>query len=288
MVVKKHNFKISILFILFAIAIVIFDGFKNFVIYFLVVCIHEFAHSFVAKKLGYKLRNFFIMPYGVCLNYENSTFNNNDEILIAIAGPMVNYFLCLVCVALWWLFPETYYMLDYFCFCNLILAVFNSLPCFPLDGGRVLICLLSKKINRKNAIKFSMISNFIVSLILVIMFIISIFKDINFSYIFVAIFLFAGTINPSKYSHYNFLSVDYNKKKINNKNLDVKIHAFNSKVPIYKMISKFNKHKFNIAYIVFESGVVRVFSEININNLAIKYSPTTSVEDITIMQNSKN
>lgn len=123
---KKIRF--NWLFLLLIIGILLFDNFKNFIIYFLVVGLHELAHFIVAKKLGYKLNKFYIMPYGVCLNYENIVFQGNDEFLIALAGPLFNYLLCVICLAIWWLFPITYYYLDYFCFCNLLLATFNILP----------------------------------------------------------------------------------------------------------------------------------------------------------------
>ena len=119
---------------------------------------HELAHFFIAKKLGYKLNKLYVMPYGICLNYKENIISNNDEIIIALAGPIINLIFCCVCVALWWLFPETYYYLDYFCFCNLVLAVFNLMPCFPLDGGRVFVAIISKYYDREKVYNISIIN----------------------------------------------------------------------------------------------------------------------------------
>lgn len=279
---KKLNikYKISLPFILLSIAILFFDNFKNFFIYLIVVAIHEFAHYIVAKKLGYKLGNFYLMPYGVCLNYESNVFCGNDELVIAISGPLINFFLCILCVAIWWIFPSTYYYLDYFCFCNLVLGGFNILPCFPLDGGRILVFLLSKAVDRIKAIKVTHLLNYIFSFILVVLFIFSVFKEINFSYIFIAIFLFLGCINPQKYSKYEYLSLSVSRKKIYQKGCNVKIFAISSSISLYKIIAKFSKFKFNIVYVILKNGSVKVLSENNINNLAIKYSPTMSIEEI--------
>lgn len=274
------KFKLSWLFIVLSISILFFDSINNFIIYFVVVLLHEFAHYFTAKKLGYKLSNFYIMPYGVCLNYDENIFVGDDEIHIAIIAPLFNYFLCILCVAIWWLFPITYYYLDYFCFCNLILATFNILPCFPLDGGRVAVCLLSKIMDREKAIKITYIINYILSFALVVLFIISIFKQVNFSYIFVAIFLFSGCINPKKYAKYQYLSLASNKNKMYKKASAVKIFAISSSVMLYKIMAKFSKYKYNVVYVIFPNGAVKVMSENNINNLAIKYSPTCSIDDI--------
>ncbi len=277
---RKLKFRPSILFILLVIGILLFDNILNFAIYFVVVAVHEFAHFFVAKKLGYKLGKFYIMPYGVCLNYNSNLFCANDELLIAMAGPLANYLLCVLCVAIWWLFPVTYYYLDYFCFCNLILATFNTLPCFPLDGGRVAVCLLSKKLEREKAVKITIVFNYIFSLALVVLFVLSIFKSVNYSYIFIAIFLFSGCISPQKYSSYQYLSLATNRKKLYQKGSSVKIFAISSSVCLYKIMAKFSKYKYNIVYVIFPNGMVKVLSENNINNLAIKYSPNLSIDQI--------
>lgn len=285
---SKIKFKFSYLFMILAIAILLFDSIKNFVIYFIVVALHELAHAFIARKLGYKLKKFYIMPYGACLNYNNSVFMGNDEFYISIAGPVINIIMCVLCVALWWLFPFTYYYLDYFCFCNLMLASYNLLPCFPLDGGRIFVSLLSKKIDREKAYKMSLSFNYILSITLVIFFIISCFNQINFSYIFIAIFLFAGTISENKYTNYEYLSLNTTRKNLYKKGCNVKILAVDSSVSLYKILAKFSKYKFNIVYIIFINGSVKVFSEININNLALKYSPTISFDEISFMQSLNN
>lgn len=277
---RKIKFKFSILFVLLAIAILLFDSIKNFLIYFLAIMLHELAHAFVARKLGYKLNKFFIMPYGACLNYDSNIFSGNDEIYISIAGPILNIIMCILCVAIWWLFPETYYYLDYFCFCNLMLASFNLLPCFPLDGGRVFVSLLSNKVEREKAFKIATIFNYILCSFLIILFVISVFFEINFSFLFIAIFLFCGTISPNKYSNYNYLSLDVDKSKLYKKGCNIKTFAVDSSMLIYKILAQFSRYRFNIVYVIFKNGTVKVMSEINIKNLAIKYSPAISIDDI--------
>ena len=276
---KKHHFPLSPLFIIICLFIGFFVGIKEFVIYFFVVFLHEIAHFFMAKRLGYKLKNAYIMPYGVCLNFDSEIFYGNDEIYIALAGPVFNIFLCLICVCLWWCFPETYYYLDYFCFCNLMLGAFNLIPCFPLDGGRVFVALLSKKHNRQNIIKLSIIVNYFASALLLVLFLTSIFGEINFTYLFIAIFLFSGTVNPEKYSSFSYSILNGNTKKIQ-KDTQVKIFAVSSSLPLFKIVSRCSKTKFNIVYVVFNTGEVRVLSEINLANLCSKYPVGASIDTI--------
>lgn len=268
-----------------AILLLYFGNLKYFLIYALVVSMHEMAHFFVSKKLGYKLSKMYIMPYGVCLNYKDNAFAENDEIYIALAGPLFNYLMCIICVCLWWLFPESYYYLDYFCFCNLILGSFNLIPCFPLDGGRVFISLFSKRYDREKVFNVSVWLNYSLSFVFILLFIITVFKgNINYSYIMIAIFLFSGCINPNKYSSYNYLSLGVNKKSLIKNGTNVKIFATLSSTPIYKIIAKFSKYKFNIVYVVFKSGKVTVMSEITLQSLAVKYSPALSINEIMMFK----
>lgn len=279
---KKLSIKsiISPLFIIFLILIMNFGNILQFVIYCLVVTIHELAHFIVSKKLGYSLNNVYIMPYGICLNYRDNIVSSSDETKIALAGPCVNFILCFFCVALWWMFPITYYYLDYFCFCNLVLGLFNLLPCFPLDGGRVFVAQLSKKYDREHIYKFSVVLNYMVSLGLLILFVTSIFKDINYSYIIIAIFLFGGCINPNKLSSYGYFTLSCNRDDLLKHGANIKMFAVSSDVPLYKIISKFSKYKYNIVYVVLGKGGIKVLSESNISALALKYSPTICLNQI--------
>ena len=284
---KKLKLPFSPLFIILCLLLGFFIGLKQFLIYFLVVIIHELAHFLVARHLGYCIKNMYVMPYGVCLNFNSEIFYGSDEIKIALAGPLVNIFLSIFSIATWWCFPETYYYLDYFCFCNLVLGLFNLLPCFPLDGGRILLGIFSKKWDREKIFKKTIIFNYALSIILVILFFISIFKGINFTYLYIAIFLFAGCINPNKYSSINPKTIGKNYKKVQ-KGASIKLIAVSEDLPLYKIVSKFSYYKFNIIYVIFKSGEVRVLSENNIINLCEKYSPTISLAMVKRLGKLKN
>ena len=77
---KKGKFKVSPFLILISVVLLFVSNIKNFIIYLLVICLHEFAHAFIAKKLGYKLKNMYVMPYGVSLSYNETLFSEKDEI----------------------------------------------------------------------------------------------------------------------------------------------------------------------------------------------------------------
>lgn len=275
------KYKLHPLFILYIVFLIVIKQYESVLIYLVVVTLHEFAHSFVAKKLGYKLDKMVLMPYGVCLNYKTNSFTPSDEIMIAISGPLVNFFLSILCFASWWIFPECMPFTYIFCMANVVMFVFNLLPCFPLDGGRVLAGLLTKKFERKIAIKITVIFNICFSLILILTFIIGMFFNVfNMNLLIISMFLIVGILEPNSNTSYNYLSININRRSLINKGKQIKFTLVNSNERIYKIMAKMSKYKFNIFYVLFPNEKIKVITEITLNKLAIKYSPTRTLDEI--------
>ena len=112
---------------------------------------HEFGHALAAERRGYKLKKITLMPYGAVISGETGGMTAADEIYTVIFGPLVNLFTGLFILALWWLFPMTYPYTELAATANFSLFFVNLLPAFPLDGGRLLLCLLTKPLGRKKA-----------------------------------------------------------------------------------------------------------------------------------------
>ena len=93
------------------------------------------------------------MPYGAALIGEFEDADWRDECLIAAAGPLLNVILLIFCIALWWIEPKTYFFTENFAYACLSIAAVNLLPVYPLDGGRIVLALLSRKHNRVAAYK---------------------------------------------------------------------------------------------------------------------------------------
>lgn len=110
----------------------------------LVALQHECAHAFAAAKLGYKLHAVVLMPFGAVIDGDLRSVSLKDEIIIALCGPICNLATAAFFVALWWLAPTMYAFTDTACYSSLTIALVNLLPAYPLDGGRVLRCLLAR------------------------------------------------------------------------------------------------------------------------------------------------
>ncbi|RIK40780.1 MAG: peptidase [Chloroflexi bacterium] len=112
------------------------------------VIVHEFAHATVAQRKHIPVESIVLFIFGGVATISREPAKPGDEFKIAIAGPIASVLLSILFAGLWAAFGSTSEqlaaLLGYLAFINLALAVFNLIPGFPLDGGRVLRALIWK------------------------------------------------------------------------------------------------------------------------------------------------
>ena len=123
--------------------------------------LHEFGHIFTARAFGISTPDVTLLPIGGVARLERIPEQPRQEFLIAIAGPLVNVVIAglLVLVAgadlqithLASLDSTSTSLVDRLAVVNLFLALFNLIPAFPMDGGRVLRALLASKLGYVHA-----------------------------------------------------------------------------------------------------------------------------------------
>ncbi|ELZ70824.1 CBS domain-containing protein [Haloferax volcanii] len=117
------------------------------------VLLHEFGHSLVAMRYGYEIESITLWLFGGVARFKEIPEDWKQEFTIAVAGPVVSVAIGVVSYAGFLLLPESQapaqFVLGYLALVNVSLAVFNMLPGFPMDGGRVLRALLAR--NRPHA-----------------------------------------------------------------------------------------------------------------------------------------
>jgi Zn-dependent protease len=112
--------------------------------FFACIVLHELGHAVVARKLGIPIRGITLFLFGGVAELEDEPKSARSEFLMAIAGPAVSAVLVLVLWALsqlGWPVPARV-VLGYLAAINFAVLVFNLVPAFPLDGGRVLRSIL--------------------------------------------------------------------------------------------------------------------------------------------------
>ena len=273
---KIKKFPIHPSFILLLIWFILTRNIYSFVLFCSVVMTHELGHYFMARKLGYKLNSFFIAPYGVCLNYKECAFEQKDELLIAFAGPITNFVLSIVCISLWWLFPEVYIYTNEFVFQSLMLGLFNLLPCYPLDGGRIFVSVLKSK-PRKRAIKCTMILNVVFAGVLFSLFIASFFYNFNPSLCFCGVFMILGLLDSKEECKYQPIAVYKKKTKNFSKPFFLVI---NGQVTLSQALKKIELNKFTIFIVKLEDGRVKMLDEQKVKLLSFKYPLNTTFIEI--------
>ncbi|AUV80333.1 metalloprotease [Salinigranum rubrum] len=116
------------------------------------VLLHEFGHSLVAMRYGYEIESITLWLFGGVARFTEIPEDWKQELNIAVAGPVVSVLVGVVSYVGFVALPlgdPVQFVLGYLALTNVALAVFNMLPGFPMDGGRVLRALLAR--NRPHA-----------------------------------------------------------------------------------------------------------------------------------------
>ncbi len=144
---------------------------------FICVVLHEYGHALTAKHYGVKTRDIILSPIGGVARLERLPEQPWQEFAIALAGPLVNVAICFVMVPYFLvnsfdsvisigqqLFLDRHApalqdlslnFIPFLFLINILLASFNLLPAFPMDGGRVFRALLSLRLGRRRATQFA-------------------------------------------------------------------------------------------------------------------------------------
>jgi len=123
-------------------------GIISTLLLFICVFIHELSHSYIGKKNGVKIKSITLFIFGGIAEIEKEAKNAGIEAKMTIAGPLSSLVLVLIFFAVSKLsFLGIYItsMAIYLHWINLVLVIFNLLPAFPLDGGRLYRSLLWSK-----------------------------------------------------------------------------------------------------------------------------------------------
>ncbi|QIB73008.1 CBS domain-containing protein [Halogeometricum borinquense] len=126
---------------------------------FLCVLFHEFGHSLVAMHYGYEIDSITLWLFGGVASFAEMPEDWRQELVIAVAGPIVSVALGVISFVGFVVLPATQgsvkFVLGYLALTNILLAVFNMLPGFPMDGGRVLRALLARRRSHARATKLA-------------------------------------------------------------------------------------------------------------------------------------
>ena len=186
--------KIHPLFLAAGLLSALFGGLPVFLICALTALLHECGHIFCAAKMGFECTKVSLMPFGAAATCDIEGISPADEIKLALAGPLVNFALCVATAGLWWFCPATYAYTDLIFYANSAMLILNLLPAYPLDGGRVASCVLRKFMKAKAVNAALRVINVLTVAALIVLYF-TVLK--NLSVLTVAAFLFASAFEKS-------------------------------------------------------------------------------------------
>lgn len=175
---------------------------------FACVVLHEFGHALTARRFGIKTKDITLFPMGGMARMEKMPESPKEEFLVAIAGPLVNVVIAGGLFLYMYLWPGGHTMgfpagamtADKFIpalfAVNIIMAVFNLIPAFPMDGGRIFRALLSLKLERTKATQIAANLGQFIAILFVLL---GLFYNIWLVFIGIFIYLGAGAEASQEY-----------------------------------------------------------------------------------------
>jgi Zn-dependent protease/CBS domain-containing protein len=176
---------------------------------FFCVLLHEFGHALTARQFGIRTKSIMLLPIGGIASIEKMPEDPRQEIIIALAGPAVSSAIALV---LWILLRMGNGLvpledlsvtggsfLQRLMIVNILLAAFNMLPAFPMDGGRVFRALLSL---RMEPVKATRIAAAVAQAFALLMAVVG-FRY-NLFLVFIAVFIWIGAVAEARMANVKF------------------------------------------------------------------------------------
>lgn len=207
------RFRIDLKIFLFLILFYFTKQIETYVIIIVFAIIHELGHLMAGLIMGMKPEKIELMPYGISISFKLKPKDYNKKILkanlleikkilVAIAGPFTNLLIIIF---------ATHLKIELFSnliiiYANLLLILFNLVPIYPLDGGRILKEILHIFLGKRKAERYTNSISFIILIILTFIASIGIYYMENISIFIITIFLWGLYLKQDK--------IDRNKNKI--------------------------------------------------------------------------
>ncbi len=150
---------------------------------FACVVVHEFGHALTAREFGVETKDIILSPLGGLARLNRLPDKPIQEFLIAIAGPATNVVIAILIFPIVWFSPSMSFVIEdgadviftkpanllpLLFYTNITLVIFNMIPAFPMDGGRVLRSLLAMYMDRLKATRVAVVIGQVFGLVFII------------------------------------------------------------------------------------------------------------------------
>lgn len=172
------DIKIDLKIFLFALLFIFTGQIELYILFMVFTLLHEIGHLLMGILLGFKIKQINIMPVGFSIAFETNIVDYNKKIkkanyfiikklIIAISGPLINVIVCIICLLCNKLFTQRY--AEIIIYTNILIALFNLIPIYPLDGGRIVKYILQLFYSKRRVYNYTHLITKITICILTIM-----------------------------------------------------------------------------------------------------------------------
>ncbi len=222
---------------------------------FACVILHELGHSYIAKKHGTNIQSITLFLFGGVSSMEEIPREPKTELKMALAGPGVSFLISLMSMIVYYIFKSPddsfteinnpylrlFWMISII---NIMLGIFNLLPAFPMDGGRVLRAWLAQ---RTSYIRATREAAGIGKMFAIIMGIFGIFY--SFWFLLIAFFIYIGASEEEKSTEINVMLEGVKIKDI----MSNEVQTVNSGMSIEELVEYIYRFK-HMGYPVVDDG----------------------------------
>jgi len=263
---KYHEIDVKVdkLFLL----MMVFYGFANVLpqalIIFLVVFIHELAHTMLARGYKVNIEEIKLFPFGGVAKLDFLEVDSNEEVRIALVGPLSNFFMAgLALAAQYYLNSE--YWLQFFIRLNIIMGLFNLIPVLPLDGGRIFRAWYSKKVGIFDATKKAAQQGKLLAVLLLLISVSGLYLRLwDLNAVTMAGFLFYAAREQDKTASFHFIRYLLNKKEIILKEniQQLKTYYVRENTPLKEVLPHLVPNNYHLFFVFNQAGeIVSTISE---------------------------
>ena len=200
------SIKLDLKIFLFGVLFLLTNQIEIYALLMLFALLHEIGHLCAGVLLGFKPKSIGVNPFGFQIEFKTKVEDYNKKIkkgnelclkkmVIALAGPIVNLFIILICILI---NKEMLIAKDTIIYSNILLIIFNLLPIYPLDGGRILKQIVHIFKGKKEAYKrINIISKITVILLTVLVSILILYIH-NIAFVLILAYLWYLTLKNEK------------------------------------------------------------------------------------------
>jgi Zn-dependent protease/predicted transcriptional regulator len=253
------------------------------VLFFFCVLLHELGHSYVTQRYGYKINGITLFIFGGVSQIEEMPREPRMELTIAVVGPLVSLLLGGIFYVLYLLFGSFggsvvsqmgFVISGTLAFYNVILGIFNLIPAFPIDGGRVLRAALARTTDYGRATR---IAANVGKVFAIAMAVFGFFY--NFWLILIAVFVYVGASQEAQATEISIALEDLKVKDI----MTPHVEFVSPDLSLHQFTDFIHTHKHTSYPVLEHDTLVGIITVMDLHNIHKTNQDTTYIRDVMHM-----